>query len=126
MQRIERVGCLFVNCGHDRNASGVGDRQSLGRHCVQGAKPAVSFDERFMVFHHYVGANDYADLGYGSASDPAFQAILAAGSSNIVVVDLVTGAWTRVRNNFFTDYLWAIKGGGGEDLSSIVQAEVEY
>ena len=26
---------------------------------------------------------------------------------------------TRVRNNFFTDYSWAIKGGGGEDLSSI-------
>ena len=33
---------------------------------------------------------------------------------------------TRVRNNFFTDYLWAIKGGGGEDLSSLVQAEIDY
>jgi hypothetical protein len=33
---------------------------------------------------------------------------------------------TRVRNNFFTDYTWAIKGGRGEDLSSIVQAEVDY
>ncbi len=33
---------------------------------------------------------------------------------------------TRVRNNFFTDYLWAIKGGQGEDLSSLVQAEVDY
>ncbi|HLL20886.1 MAG TPA: PPC domain-containing protein [Kofleriaceae bacterium] len=33
---------------------------------------------------------------------------------------------TRVRNNFFTDYLWAVKGGLGEDLSSIVQAEVDY
>jgi len=33
---------------------------------------------------------------------------------------------TRVRNNFFTDYLWAIKGGQGEDLSALVQAEVDY
>jgi hypothetical protein len=33
---------------------------------------------------------------------------------------------TRVRNNFFTDYLWAIKGGRGEELSSTVQAELDY
>jgi len=33
---------------------------------------------------------------------------------------------TRTRNNFFTDYLWVIKGGGGEDLSSTVQAEVDF
>ena len=33
---------------------------------------------------------------------------------------------TRMRNNFFTDYLWAIKGGQGEDLSALVQAEVDY
>lgn len=33
---------------------------------------------------------------------------------------------SRVRNNFFTDYLWAVKGGLGEDLSSIIQAEVDF
>ncbi|MDQ3336310.1 MAG: PPC domain-containing protein [Myxococcota bacterium] len=33
---------------------------------------------------------------------------------------------TRVRNNFFTDYLWAVKGGLGEDLSSMVQAEIDF
>ena len=33
---------------------------------------------------------------------------------------------TRGRNNFFTDYLWAVKGGLGEDLSSIIQAEVDF
>ena len=70
--------------------------QEIGRYCVQGAKPAISFDERYMVVHHYVGPNDYADLGYSSANDPAFQAILAKGSSNILVIDLVTGARTRV------------------------------
>jgi len=33
---------------------------------------------------------------------------------------------TRVRNNFITDYSWAIRGGGGDDLSAVVQAEVDY
>jgi hypothetical protein len=33
---------------------------------------------------------------------------------------------TRVRNNFFTDYLWAVKGGLGEDLSAVVQAEIDF
>ena len=68
----------------------------IARYCVAGAKPAISFDERYMVLHHYVGATDFPDLGFSSASDPAFQAILAKGSSNIVIVDLVTGVRTRV------------------------------
>jgi hypothetical protein len=68
----------------------------IARYCVQGAKPSISFDERYMVFHHYVGAADYADLGFGSPNDAGFQDILNKGSSNIVVVDLVTGARTRV------------------------------
>ncbi len=70
--------------------------QEVGRYCVQGAKAAISFDEKFMVTHHYVGPSDYADLGYASASDAGFQAILAAGSANIIVVNLVTGVRTRV------------------------------
>jgi len=68
----------------------------IARYCVQGGKPAISFDERYMVFHHYVGPGDYADLGYASPSDPGFADILAKGSSNIVVVDLLTGSRTRV------------------------------
>ncbi len=68
----------------------------IGRYCTQGAKPAISFDERYMVFHHYVGPDDFADLGFASANDPAFQAIVAAGSSNIIIIDLTTGARTRV------------------------------
>jgi hypothetical protein len=68
----------------------------VARYCIQGAKPAISFDERYMVFHHYVGPSDYADLGFSSASDAAFQQMLQKGSSNIVIVDLVTGTRTRV------------------------------
>ena len=70
----------------------------IARYCVQGAKPAISYDERFMVIHHYVGPADYADLGFASASDPAFQDMLAKGTSNIILIDLTTGAHTRVTN----------------------------
>ena len=68
----------------------------IARYCTKGAKPSISFDERYFVTHHYVTPADYADLGYASANDPAFQAILAKGSANIILVDLVTGTRTRV------------------------------
>ncbi len=68
----------------------------IARYCVQGAKPAISFDEKFFVTHHYVGANDWADLGYSSANDPEFQEILEKGAANIEVVNMVTGVRTRV------------------------------
>jgi len=70
----------------------------VGRYCVQGGKPAISFDERYMVFHHYVGPADYADLGFATATDPTFQQMLASGTSNLVIVDLVTGVSTRITN----------------------------
>jgi hypothetical protein len=68
----------------------------IGRYCVNGAKPSISFNERFMVTHHYLGANDFADLGFASASDPAFQAMLTKGTSNIILIDLVSGTRHRV------------------------------
>jgi len=52
--------------------------------CVQGQKPGFSFDERFMVTHQYVD-HTVAD-----------EASLPAGSSNIVMVDLLTGQYTRI------------------------------
>jgi hypothetical protein len=33
---------------------------------------------------------------------------------------------TRVRNNFATDYLWAVQGGRGDDLAAIFQTEADY
>jgi len=68
----------------------------VGRYCTQGAKPSISFDEKYFVTHHYVTSNDWQDLGFASANDPAFQAMLAQGTSNIIVVNLLTGARTRV------------------------------
>jgi len=70
----------------------------IGRYCTQGAKPSISFDEKFFVTHHYVGPNDWQDLGYPSAQDAGFQALLAKGTSNIIIVNLVTGQRTRVTN----------------------------
>ena len=40
-------------------------------------RPAISFDEHYMVVHHYVGPADYADLGFASADDPTFKDMLA-------------------------------------------------
>jgi hypothetical protein len=70
----------------------------IARYCLQGAKPAISYDEHYMVIHHYVGPNDWADLGFTSASDPTFVDMLAKGTSNIVLVDLTNGAHTRITN----------------------------
>ena len=72
--------------------------QEIGRYCVQGAKPAISFDEHYMVVHHYVGPADYAELGFASADDPTFKAMLAKGTSNIVLIDLTTGQHRRITN----------------------------
>ncbi|AKF10058.1 hypothetical protein [Sandaracinus amylolyticus] len=47
----------------------------IGRYCINGGKPAISFDERWMVLHHYEA--DRADAW---------------------LVDLVTGQTTRITN----------------------------
>jgi len=68
----------------------------IAKVCVKGGKPAFSFDERFLVMHHYVEPDDWAELGFASASDPTFQSYLSKGAANIFVVDLTTGVRQRV------------------------------
>jgi len=74
-------------------------------------------------------SNPYIELGAGNAATNCIGCHQHGGTDllpeNILVEQPHFGS-TRVRNNFFTDYTWAIKGGRGEDLSSIVQAEVDY
>ncbi|MEZ4366401.1 MAG: PPC domain-containing protein [Kofleriaceae bacterium] len=65
----------------------------IATYCERGAKPSISFDERFMVIHHYVDAGDYADLGASAAEQAEYA---SKGSSNLYVIDLVTGTKTRV------------------------------
>ena len=68
----------------------------IARYCVNGGKPAFSYDERWLVYHHWVSAADYADFGYASATDPAFQALVSAGTSNIYLLELATGTTRRI------------------------------
>lgn len=74
-------------------------------------------------------SNPYLELGPGNAQTNCIGCHQHGGTeltAEKILADQPHFGNTRVRNNFFTDYLWAVKGGGGEDLSAIVQAEVDY
>jgi hypothetical protein len=72
------------------------DLPELARYCVSGGTPSISYDERWMVMHHYVGDADATALGFTGPTDPAFAAYRAQGAANVYLVDLTTGARTRV------------------------------
>ncbi len=68
----------------------------VARYCVNGGKPAFSFDERWIVYHHWVQPDDWQAMGYPSQSDPAFQALLASSTANVFLLDLTTGTSRRI------------------------------
>ncbi len=73
-------------------------------------------------------SNPYLEKGSGNAQTNCIGCHQHGGTS-LPVEEILARPHhgsTRVRNNFFTDYLWAIKGGQGEDLSALVQAEVDF
>jgi hypothetical protein len=73
-------------------------------------------------------SNPYLEKGSGNAQTNCIGCHQHGGTSLRVeeILALPHHGSTRLRNNFFTDYLWAIKGGQGEDLSALVQAEVDF
>lgn len=74
-------------------------------------------------------SNPYIELGEGNTATNCIGCHQHGGTDLLpeaILADQPHFGSTRVRNNFFTDYTWAIKGGRGEDLSSIIQAEVDY
>lgn len=73
-------------------------------------------------------SNPYLELGENNAGTNCIGCHQHGGTqlTPLAILDMQHHGATRVRNNFFTDYLWAIQGGQGEDLSAIVQAEVDY
>jgi hypothetical protein len=64
----------------------------VGRICAQGGKPAISYDERWMVLHHYVTDDDATALGFSGVGDPGFASYRELGASNLVLVDLLDGS----------------------------------
>ncbi|MBX7197130.1 MAG: hypothetical protein K1X94_34090, partial [Sandaracinaceae bacterium] len=70
----------------------------IARYCFSGGKPTFSYDEQWMIIHHYVTAEDAVELGFTGPTDPAFAPYLTQGASNIYLVRLATGERTRLTN----------------------------
>lgn len=70
----------------------------IARFCFTGAKATFSFDERWMIFHHYVTADDATEMGFTGSDDPAFAQYLTRGASNVYLVDLLSGQRRRLTN----------------------------
>ncbi|HUS32486.1 MAG TPA: PPC domain-containing protein [Kofleriaceae bacterium] len=95
---------------------------------------AGSLGDALEAVHGGVGSpswcsNPYLEKGGGNVGTNCIGCHQHGGTDitpEDILATLPHNGSTRVRNNFFTDYLWAIKGGQGEDLSALVQAEVDY
>jgi hypothetical protein len=73
----------------------------IARYCTVGAKPAFSYDERWVVYHHYIGRGPTADadameLGFANAADPGFMPYYTQGAANVYLIELRTGRRIRV------------------------------
>jgi len=79
-------------------SGGAPELTDVGRICTQGGKATFSFDERWMVFHHYVVDADAVELGFSSADAGGFADYQELGSSNLYLVDLTTGESRRLTN----------------------------
>jgi hypothetical protein len=74
-------------------------------------------------------SNPYIEHGPGNAATNCIGCHQHGGTeltTERILSELPHFGTTRVRNNFFTDYSWAVKGALGDDLSALVQAEVDY
>ncbi len=70
----------------------------IARYCISGGKPAFSFDERFIVYHHYVTGQDATEMGFTGPQDPGFAPYLSQGAANTYLMDLRTGVPIRITN----------------------------
>ncbi len=99
----------------------------------RGGQPG-SLGDALAAVHGGVGAptwcsNPYLEEGPGNAATNCIGCHQHGGTAlrpEAILADEPHRGVTRTRNNFFTDYLWVVKGGGGDDLSSIIQAEVDF
>jgi hypothetical protein len=70
----------------------------IARYCVAGGKPAFSYDERWIVYHHYVTDADAQELGFTGPNDPGFAEYRSMGAANLYLMDLATGVPVRITN----------------------------
>jgi hypothetical protein len=72
----------------------------IARYCVSGGKPGFSYDERWMVYHHYVTPTDAdaVELGFADAMDPGFAPYKTLGAANVYLLELATGNVVRITN----------------------------
>ncbi len=87
---MRKVTATETKSGYDVGLSEV------ARYCFNGGKPAFSYDDRWLVLHHYLGDADAVDLGFTGSSDPEFADYQNRGSANIYLIDTLTGDVTRV------------------------------
>jgi hypothetical protein len=93
------LGYVIRKLSATRTADGYEiDAPEVARICANGTKPAFSYDERFLVFHHYVEESDWAELGFASPTDAEWLTYLDKGASNLFIVDLTTGEKRRITN----------------------------
>jgi hypothetical protein len=81
---------------HDASGGYTVEAPEIARLCTSGAKVNFSFDERWVVTHDYVDDSDAVGLGFSSANDPGFAPYRQKGASNLVLIDLQTGARKRI------------------------------
>jgi hypothetical protein len=72
------------------------DTPELGTYCASGGKAVISYDERFVVFHHTILEEDAAEYGFSDVADPDFQDNYLRKRSDIFLIDLLTGERTRI------------------------------
>ena len=89
---LRKVNATLVGSTYDITSP------EIARYCISGGKPGFSYDERFIVYHHYVTGTDATEMGFTGPSDPAFQPYLTQGAANVYLMDLRTGVPVRITN----------------------------
>jgi hypothetical protein len=75
------------------------EMKEVARYCLTGGKPAFSYDERWLVYHHYISASsdeDAQELGFANAEDPGYATYASRGAANVFLVEIATGARHRL------------------------------
>jgi hypothetical protein len=95
-------GYVLHRLSATRNGNAINaEVTELARYNIMGAKVAFSYDERYVVLHHYIGGGAHADedaqeLGFENAGASEFAGYASMGASNIYLLDLLTGRRTRI------------------------------